>query len=216
MPRRKTLNEAASDWGKEIDDLEDAESPDDRITKLGKLLDVNPDNLTVSELFRFYRRERVSLLGAIRMCTDPSNRAYKWYGARGIVVSPRWKGTEGFRRFLNHVGPRPVGAVLGRIDGTKGYVPGNVAWTTLRKAQEKRANTHMITMYGMKAPAAEWARRYGHTRQTITNRIARGWHPHVAIKTPAGANKMEAHKAAGISPKYDTVRTGGHPKEKTK
>lgn len=216
MPRRQTLKSATAAWNDEIEALGGAEGAPDSVTKLGKLLDVDPDNLTVAELFRFYRRERTSLLGAIRMCTMESNNAYKWYGGRGIKVSPLWRGAEGFRRFLKHVGPKPEGAVLNRIVGSKGYVPGNVEWTTLNRAQEKRANTHMITMYGMTAPAAEWARRYGHKRQTITNRIARGWHPHVAIKTPAGANKMEAHKAAGISPKYDTVRTGGHPKEKAK
>ena len=51
-------------------------------------------------------------------CYNPKNPAYKYYGARGIIVCERWK--ESFENFLADIGPRPKGYWLERIDNEMG------------------------------------------------------------------------------------------------
>jgi hypothetical protein len=69
---------------------------------------------------------------ARKRCTNPNVKAYKGYGARGI----RFLFTS-FEQFFEHIGPRPAGMSLDRIDNDGNYEPGNVRWAT--KA-EQRAN----------------------------------------------------------------------------
>ncbi len=72
---------------------------------------------------------------------DPRHMAYKHYGGRGIKICDEWhkrNGMEGFRKFLEHVGPRPSPKhTIDRIDNDGGYTPGNLRWATMK---EQRAN----------------------------------------------------------------------------
>ena len=62
-------------------------------------------------------------------CNNPRNGNFKYYGARGIGVSPEWQGD--FIAFFKHVGSRTTAKhSLGRIDNERGYEPGNVRWET--------------------------------------------------------------------------------------
>ena len=77
----------------------------------------------------------------ISRCTYPTTSGYERYGGRGIKVCQRWSGEHGFEAFLADMGDRPAGKTLDRVDGAKGYKPGNCRWAT---AKEQRANrTHM-------------------------------------------------------------------------
>ena len=73
-------------------------------------------------------------------CTNPKHIHYKRYGGRGIKVCDEWSwdNPDGFRNFLEHIGPRPsLQLSIDRIDNNKGYFPGNVRWATMK---EQRAN----------------------------------------------------------------------------
>lgn len=65
---------------------------------------------------------------AIQRCTNPNNRHFKDYGARGITVCQEW--VDSFETFLAELGPRHEGMSLDRIDNDKGYVSGNCRWAT--------------------------------------------------------------------------------------
>ena len=59
---------------------------------------------------------------------NPNNPAYPRYGGRGITVWPGW--VHDFVAFYEHIGPRPPGHSLDRIDNDGNYEPGNVRWAT--------------------------------------------------------------------------------------
>lgn len=72
----------------------------------------------------------------IKRCSNPRDRAYRWYGARGITVCDRWK--RSFSAFLVDMGPRPSPRhTIERRDNYRGYEPENCYWATW---EEQRSN----------------------------------------------------------------------------
>lgn len=62
-------------------------------------------------------------------CTDPSNPNYKYYGARGIKVSPEWDDYNTFKAWLETNMWRP-GLHIHRIDPNEDYSPDNCVLMT--------------------------------------------------------------------------------------
>jgi len=60
-------------------------------------------------------------------CTIPTDKAYSWYGGRGIGVYDQWK--ENFRSFLNDMGRCPKGYTLQRMNNDGDYEPSNCLWS---------------------------------------------------------------------------------------
>jgi hypothetical protein len=71
----------------------------------------------------------------VQRCTNPRDRAWPWYGARGITVCERWLI---FENFLADVGEPPTGLTLDRIDNDRGYEPGNCRWVTMKEQAANR------------------------------------------------------------------------------
>lgn len=78
-----------------------------------------------------------------KRCYDPTHISYKYYGALGVGVHPRYHhdNPEGFKNFVADLGPAPSKRhTLDRKDPRKNYEPGNLRWATpLEQAANKRA-----------------------------------------------------------------------------
>lgn len=123
--------------------------------------------------------------GIIARCENPNVRAYRFYGAKGVSVSPVWR--EDFWAFYNHIGPRPSPAhSVDRIDSAKGYEPENVRWTTMIVQQNNRVNTRYITINRRKMTLYDACRLFGSPLhpQTVWGRLTRGWSIDNAMFTP--------------------------------
>jgi hypothetical protein len=67
-----------------------------------------------------------------RRCYVPNHAGYEHYGKRGIRVCEAWLFSfDAFRDYVQtHLGARPDGHSIDRIDNDRGYEPGNVRWAT--------------------------------------------------------------------------------------
>lgn len=70
-------------------------------------------------------------------CTNPKNKAYSYYGGRGITVCDRW--LESFENFYEDVNLLwKKGLQVDRIDNDKGYSKGNCRLTTHSQNQRNK------------------------------------------------------------------------------
>lgn len=116
--------------------------------------------------------EYTSWQAVIRRCCNPDDKDYPRYGARGIGVHPVWR--QSFSEFYAHIGPRPQGTTVDRIDGTKGYEPGNVRWATpLEQARNRTDLTLVDTPIGRVA-LVDYANAIGISRGAAHLRLKRG------------------------------------------
>lgn len=87
------------------------------------------------------RRLLNRLAAAIGRCTNPRDKGYKHYGARGISIWPKW--LEDRAAFLRYIQRCPgwddPSLEMDRKDNSKGYVPGNLRFVTrAENASNKR------------------------------------------------------------------------------
>jgi hypothetical protein len=131
--------------------------------------------------------------GIIQRCQNPKNPSFPRYGGRGISICEEWR--LSFVAFLNHIGDRPSSEhTVDRIDGSKGYIPGNVRWATDYEQAQNKASTMWITAFGETRCLSEWARISGIPVLTIYSRIELfGWESERAL-TPAKKGRRSGEK----------------------
>lgn len=116
-------------------------------------------------------------------CTNPNNRSYKNYGARGISFCERW---SKFENFIEDMGRRPSDShSLDRVGNGTEYSKDNCRWaTTEEQANNKRSNRY-ITFKNSTLTLAQWSRETGISSGNIKCRIDElGWSVDKALSTP--------------------------------
>lgn len=110
----------------------------------------------------------------VSRCTNTAREDYKYYGGRGIKVCERWRSS--FLNFLEDMGEKPgPGLSIDRQDNAKGYAPENCRWATKDQQMQNTRGTAVIEFRGIKLGLAAWARKLGINRQSLRDRITRGW-----------------------------------------
>ena len=134
-------------------------------------------------------KEYKSWTEAKQRCCNKNNEKHKWYGLRGITMCDEWM--NDFMAFYNHLGKKPNGYELDRIDNNKGYEPGNVRWVSRLENVRNRSITRIID--GM--PVSEYAKKHGITYSAAWARME--FRPHMingAPKKRGGLNRKLSDK----------------------
>lgn len=116
-------------------------------------------------------------------CHNEGHKDYPNYGARGISVCEEWRAS--FDAFYEHVGERPDGTTIDRIDNAKGYVRGNVRWATRSEQQRNKRGSVTWHIKGLEFQTAKLAgEHFGVSQQTIHRWVKGFFDNRRGTKTP--------------------------------
>jgi predicted DNA-binding transcriptional regulator AlpA len=137
-------------------------------------------------------------------CTNPRDKAWKYYGGRRIFICQRW--LNSFQSFLDDMGLRPSNQhSIDRIDNDGGYCPENCRWATAKQqANNKRQTTEnpnirrMLTFNGETRWIRDWMAETGVNRRTIYYRMKAGLSTEEALGL-TGKFKGKSQRPASLS-----------------
>ena len=87
-----------------------------------------------------------SWVGMRQRCRYDGHTEFHRYGGRGITYDDRW---NSFDKFLEDMGPKPVGMSLDRIDNDKNYCKENCRWSD-KEAQSSNTSRNVLVAWGGK------------------------------------------------------------------
>lgn len=142
-------------------------------------------NDTKARLYQIY-------IDMIRRCTNPKNKAYKYYGQRGIKVCKKWLGNAGYVYFRNWALSHGYSdeLTIDRKNNNGNYSPQNCRWATSKEQRNNQRTNRRITIDGETHTLAEWSEITGVKAITIGTRLRYGWDEKDAVTKPA--RKMSA------------------------
>lgn len=103
----------------------------------------------------------------------------------GMDLQDEWVDPEGFEDFYRYMGPAPEGSVLDRIDNTRGYVKGNVRWSSTSTSNKNKRNARLVTAFGKTMNLVDWSKETGIRAETLWARLSKyGMTPEEAMSKP--------------------------------
>lgn len=123
--------------------------------------------------------------GMIARCYKKNATSYPKYGAKGITVCEEWLGENGFINFYNWAMENGYkdNLTLDRINPKGNYEPSNCRWADWETQTSNKSSNRYITYNGKTQTIHQWSIDIGLNRQTLTNRINRGWSIERALTT---------------------------------
>jgi hypothetical protein len=84
------------------------------------------------------QKEYTTWRSMLARCNDPNHYLFRFYGNRGIKVTPEWSNFHAFYQDLGSVGDKQF---LVRTDATEDYSKQNCQWVTFEQLQELKRTT---------------------------------------------------------------------------
>lgn len=114
----------------------------------------------------------------IDRCYKMNHDSYVNYGGRGIAVCDEWldsiNGTSDFTKWAKENGYE-TGLTLDRIDNDGNYEPNNCRWVDYKVQNNNTRATVKIEINESIKTLTEWSEISGVNKNTIRDRIRRGW-----------------------------------------
>lgn len=89
-------------------------------------------------------------------CNRPSDKAFKWYGGRGIQICSEWNDFQAFYEWAMAHGYSDD-LTIDRIDVNGNYCPENCRWVTLQEQQKNKRDNTFVEFEGQIKTVSEWA-----------------------------------------------------------
>jgi hypothetical protein len=118
-------------------------------------------------------------------CYNPKEKAYKYYGERGIKICRRWRGKVGFENFLADMGERPsLKHWIERKRNWQGYSPSNCCWATRQEQMNNKRNTVWVLCRGKRIVLKSACEMLGLNYGSIKSRMYKGMTFSQAVSRP--------------------------------
>jgi len=122
-------------------------------------------------------------------CSNPNQRAYIRYGARGIKVCVEWLSFETFKDWALTNGYKE-GLTIERIDNDGDYKSTNCEFVSKIRQANNRTNNHFINYQGKRMTLSDWGRQIDINPLAILKRLNRGWNIEKALSAPLMKNQF--------------------------
>lgn len=132
--------------------------------------------LSNSRLYRIWSQMK-------QRCEDENNRAYKYYGGKGVTVCDEWNDFSVFAQWALESGYDDT-LTIDRVENSVGYEPKNCRWVTMLAQNNNKTDNHLLTYNGKTQNITQWANEVGICRATISRRIHLGWSVEEALTLP--------------------------------
>ena len=134
----------------------------------------------------FARNEKERLYniwcGIKERCNSPNNKAYMYYGGRGITICKEWDSDYvSFRDWAMQNGYAD-NLSIDRIDVNGNYEPGNCRWATAEEQANNKRNTINIPLNGTTKTVREWSALTGISEKALRWRRSVGKTPEEILK----------------------------------
>jgi len=116
-------------------------------------------------------------------CYNPKVKKYERYGGRGIKICEEW--LDSFKAFYDWSMNNGYSSdlTIDRIDNDGNYEPGNCRWITSYKQASNKSTTNLLTLNGKTQCVKAWTEERKLGKETIRERLKRGWTVENAILT---------------------------------
>ncbi len=122
--------------------------------------------------------------GIKRRCTVIKDRAYKYYGGRGIKMCEEWfKNSKAFIDWAYSNGYSD-NLTIERIDVNGNYEPSNCKWIDIKEQQRNKRSNKKITFKNQTHSLIEWAEILSIDYKKLKARLRQGWDFEKSITTP--------------------------------
>jgi hypothetical protein len=128
----------------------------------------------------------------IARCFNPTNKDYKWYGAKGIKVCSEWVNDKSaFIEWADRMG-YSLGDTIERFDNNKDYCPDNCCFIPMSQQARNTSRNVYVEYKGRVLIASDVARLEKVSPEAIRKRIKHGWY-RVVDKPKVEATPTPAH-----------------------
>lgn len=112
----------------------------------------NPAKQIAPKNLRLYK----TLVNMKTRCYNHNNKAYRWYGAKGVYIYDEWlKDREAFFDWAWNSGYSPE-LTIDRIDCDGPYTPDNCRWIPMKENSRYKSTTHTITVNDLTMSGQGW------------------------------------------------------------
>ena len=109
--------------------------------------------------------------GMKKRCYSKNNKAYRWYGAKGIKICDEWLDNPiSFEEWSLKNGYSDT-LTIDRIDESKDYSPDNCRWVTDVDNSKYKSTTNLINVDGEMHTGKDWSKILGFSTNVINKYI---------------------------------------------
>lgn len=108
-------------------------------------------------------------------CYNSLDQHYKRWGAKGITMCEEWR--NNFMSFYNWSMENGYkdDLTIDRIDNGGNYEPSNCRWVTIAENNRNKPYIKLISYNGKTQTIGQWTKELGLGKETIRERLKRGW-----------------------------------------